>query len=86
MGDVVCKTENQLKSALYNKASVIKIENSDLVGKVKLIKLLKPATWASIAGGLIVVIGAAVVAAHPPEPTDVVFPVVKGTIRFVVEQ
>lgn len=83
MGNVtVCKTEKQLKSALSNKASTIRIENSDLINKVKLIKALKPATWASIATGLVVVIGAAIVAAHPPEPGDVAIPMVKGTIRF----
>lgn len=79
---VICKNEKQLKSALSKGENYIRIENSELVVKINLIKFLKPATWTAIGGGLVVVIVAAIGAAHPPEPTDVVFPYVKAAIRF----
>jgi hypothetical protein len=79
---VVCKTQKQLKKALSDKADVIRVEDADLVKKIKLIKLLKPATWVSVGGGLVVIIGALIVAAHPPEPGDIVLTPIKAGVRF----
>lgn len=71
---IICKTEQQLKDALSNKLSIIRVEDSGLVNKVKLIKQLKPAIYVSIKISLTIVINAAVIVVYSHEQEDITFP------------